>query len=114
MSFCLFSPWTELATLAAAHRRHLVTACATGLPAFAALKPNHQTQPAVVSMPLLFVRSFVTTQCCAPATGHMSLLHRSRHTWNFYLGVSLIAATDWMLQTVLSASLKPSVRSVPL
>lgn len=112
MSFCLFSPWTELATLAAAHRRHLVTACATGLPAFAALKPNHQTQPAVVSMPLLFVRSFVITQCCAPATGHMSLLHRS--TWNFYLGVSLIAATDWMLQTVLSAPLKPSVRSVPL
>lgn len=57
----------------------------------------------------------VCAQLCHNAvlrTSYRTLLHRS--TWNFYLGVSLIAATDWMLQTVLSASLKPSVRSVPL
>lgn len=46
-AFYLFSPWTELTTLSAADRRHLVTACAAGLPASAALTPNHLTHPQV-------------------------------------------------------------------
>ena len=85
-AFCLFSPWTELTTISAADRRHLVTACAAGLPSSAALKPNRRTQPQVFAsvslLPLLFCTMFPRTQLTDAfcRCTHLELLD-GNYTW---------------------------------